>query len=718
MNNDYTDEVQEKDPNMESGKLTDWAKEPTISDLKQDVDDANQYKDYHVDKIDTWLDNLYVRGSAKKDFGKNRSSITPKLIRKLAEWRYPALSEPFLDTEDMFDVDPLTYEDKGAAKQNSLVLNNQFNTKINKNKFIDEYVRTVANEGTVIVYVGWEFEEKLVKEPIFDFKPSQDMRDVQSINIIRSKLEQDPNYLNTLNPEQQQAFQMSVERNIAIIPVQIGEQEVLKTVKNQPLLEIVNYKNITIDPSANGDIDKAYFIERTFESSLSGLKKAGKYKNLDQINVNNSDIISQPDHVIDNIDEISNFNFSDKNRKKLVVHEYWGYWDINGDGILVPIVATYVGQTMIRMEKNPFPDEKLPFVAVSYLPVKNSVYGEPDGELLIDNQELIGATTRGVVDMMGKSANGQTGRKKSALDITNKRRYERGEDYEFNDNVNANEAFFTHKFPEIPQSANFMLTMQSAEAESLTGVRAFSQSTAGNIGAETAAGVRSATDAASKREMGILRRLATGMKNIGRKIISMNAVFLDEEEVIRVTNEEFVTIRRDDLQGNFDLRLNISTAEANEAKASELAFMLQTTGQTMGPQFSQLILADIARLRKMPELAKKIANYTAPTDPLEEEIKRLQVELLKAQIANENAKANENNANAELDIAKAANLNSDTDQKNLDYIEQERGVKQERDIQLQGIQARGNMALEDKKYINNLKIKLMELNSKDKNSKN
>ena len=41
-----------------------------------------------------------------------------------------------------------------------MVLNNQFNTKMNKVTFIDNYVRAGVNEGTVIVRVGWEFEEE------------------------------------------------------------------------------------------------------------------------------------------------------------------------------------------------------------------------------------------------------------------------------------------------------------------------------------------------------------------------------------------------------------------------------------------------------------------------------------------------------------------------------------------------------------------------------
>jgi hypothetical protein len=154
------------------------------------------------------------------------------------------------------------------------------------------------------------------------------------------------------------------------------------------------------------------------------------------------------------------------------------------------------------------------------------------------------------------------------------------------------------------------------EAESLTGVKAYSSGIGSAALGDVAAGIRGALDAASKRELGILRRLANGIVEIGRKIIAMNGEFLSEEEVVRVTNEEFVTVRRDDLPGNFDLKLTISTAEADNQKAQELAFMLQTMGNSMPMDMSQMILADIARLRKMPDLAKKIETYQPQPDPM------------------------------------------------------------------------------------------------------
>src|SRR5699024_2992542 len=122
-------------------------------------------------------------------------------------------------------------------------------------------------------------------------------------------------------------------------------------------------------------------------------------------------------------------------------------------------------------------------------------------------------------------------------------------------------------------------------------------------------------DAVSKRELSILRRISEGFKEIGRKIISMNAEFLSEEETVRITNSEFVQVRRDDLAGNFDITLTISTAEADNATAEELAFMLQTMGDKLGQDVMKMILAKIATLRKMPDLAKEIENYAPEPDP-------------------------------------------------------------------------------------------------------
>lgn len=677
--------------------LTDWKNEPTVRDLKQDFLDAKSSHDSQVTKISTWLNNLNVEGAAKPKVNKGSSRIQPKLIRKQAEWRYAALSEPFLSTDDLFTVNPVTWEDKAGAHQNELVLNNQFNTRIDKVKFVDEYVRTLVDEGTAIVRIGWQFEEEEqeVEYPVIEFLPAESQEEMEMLQLISSGQLEEP-------PEEEwiQAVQLSQESGMPLVPRQTGVEVVkeMVTVKNQPTVEICDYRNVIVDPTCNGDIRKAGFVIYSFETSMSQLKRDGIYKNLDKVNISSNSILGQPDH---NSSDDSSFNFSDEPRKKFVAYEYWGYWDIDGTGKVEPIVATWVGDVLIRMDRNPFPDQLIPFISVQYLPVRKSIYGEPDGALLEDNQRIIGAVTRGMIDIMGKSANGQTGIRKDALDITNRRKFENGLDYEFNVNVDPRQAIFMHTYPEIPNSAQVMLGIQNAEAESLSGVKAFHSGLTGNSLGDTATGIRGALDAASKREVGILRRLADGIIQIGRKFVSMNAEFMSESEVVRITNEEFVEIRREELPGEYDLKLTISTAEEDNQKAQELAFMLQTMGNSMPPEMSQMVLADIARLRKMPTLAKKIEVYQPQPDPIEQERRQLENELLKAQIARESALAQYQGSNAGLsqaktqtEMAKAENISADTDLKTLDFVEEESGVKQERALQMAGEQAKANAKLE------------------------
>lgn len=681
---------------VDNKPLTDWKNAPTLLELKQDLEDAKPIHDSQVSKIGEWLDNLNVTGKAKVTTAKGNSTIVPKLIRKQAEWRYAALSEPFLSTDSIFNVRPVTWEDREAAIQNEMVLNHQFNNGIDKTKFIDEYVRAAVDEGTVIVRVGWDFEEEeyTANFPVVEFRENPELGPLHE--QLHQMLQESPSQYATDVPEElKQAHELTMENGVPIEPVIVGQQEETRTrtVKNTPTLEVCDFRNVVLDPTAMGDISKASFLVYSFETSLSALKKDGKYKNLDRINLDTNSILGQPDH--ESSVGLGSFNFNDKPRKKFIAYEYWGSRDLDGSGIVKPFVATWVGDTYIRMEENPFPDKGIPFVIEQYLPVRRNNYGEPDGALLEDNQRVLGAVTRGMIDIMGKSANGQTGVRKDMLDTTNRRKFDKGQDYEFNAQVDPRQGVFMHTYPEIPNSAQFMLQLQNMEAESITGVKSFSQGVSGQSLGDVAAAVRGALDAASKRELGILRRLSNGIIKVGRKMISMNSEFLSDEEVVRVTNDEFVKIRKDDLAGNFDMRLSISTAEEDNNKAEQLAFMLQTMGNNMDPELSKTILSDIAKLRKMPDLAKKIENYQPQPDPMMVKKAELEIALLEAQIATEQAKAMQLQASAQLDGTKAGTeqvkqgqIKSDTDLKNLDFVEQESGVKQERELQRVGEQAK------------------------------
>lgn len=635
-------------------KFTDWENEPKLSDLQQDFQSSKPSHDYQISRIDDWISLLEVTGKERPKTVRGRSSVQPKLVRRQAEWRYSALSEPFLGSEKVFSVSPRTFEDEAAAKQNELLLNWQFNTKLNKVKFIDDYVRAIVNEGTGIVKLAWcrEVRPVLKQEPIFQAIPVQDQETLQKLQEAVQLQQSDPRTFNeTVPPELQFGVQVMSSSNVQfpVIGQIIGYQDVEEEqiICNHPYVEVVDPRNIYIDPSCNGDFDKAYFVIESFETSYAELAKDGRYSHLEEINWDEASLSDDPDHASQTPDD---FNFKDPTRKKVVAYEYWGFYDIHNNGSLVPIVATWVKNTLIRLEENPFPDRKLPYVVVPYLPQLRELYGEPDAELLGDNQRILGAVTRGMIDSLGRSANAQQGFAKGFLDPYNKRRFMNGEDYEFNPNVPVNTAFIEHQYPELPQSAMLMIQLQNQEAEALTGVKAFSGGLAGDAyNSKVATAIRGVLDAASKREMAILRRLAKGIQEIGNKIIAMNAVFLTEEEIVRVTNRQMVTIRREDLRGNFDLEVDIATAEEDNAKSENLAFLLQTIGNTMDQSISMMILAEIADLKRMPALAEKLRTWQPDPQQVQYQQQLQQLQLQNLQLQNQKLQSEimENQANAQ-----------------------------------------------------------------------
>lgn len=672
-------------------RLTNWVNEPTLITLKNDFMMSRSHHDIQVGKITHWNNVLKVEGQAKPKTRKGRSKVQPKLVRRQNEWRYSALTEPFTGSDHLFKIKPATAGDVLAARQNQTILNYQFRTKLNRIKFIDDYVRSTVDDGTCIVQTGWKrFTIPIqTKVPVYDHVMITTEEQAQQFTQALQAIQQDPRKEAQLPDPLKQAINFYKESGQATIAVPNGKFETVTTnkiIENHPTALVLDPHNVYIDPSCQGDLAKAMFVIVTFETNKAELLKEPKrYKNLDAVNWEGNSPLSTPDHATMTPAE---FNLQGATRKRVVAYEYWGFFDINDDGKLVPFVCTWIGDTVIRMELNPFPDQKLPFVLVTYNPKKRELYGEPDAELLEDNQAILGAVMRGSIDLLGRSANAQQGFAKGMLDPLNRRRFENGEDYEFNPNLRPQEGIVEHKYPEIPQSAMMMMQTMNQEAEAITGVKSFSGGLSGNAYGDVAAGIRGALDAASKREMAILRRLAKGITEIGVKFASMNEEFLSEQEVVPITDEEFVTINKDDLKGDYNLEVDISTAEVDDAQAKDLAFMLQTMGPNMPPDISiNIVMSEIARLKRMPELAKKLETYKPEPDPIQEQLKQLtvakaqkEIEFLQSQI--------------DLNQSRAVEAEAKTDKIHTDTAEQASGIAHERAMEHTAGQAEANQNLE------------------------
>lgn len=687
-------------------KLTDWENEPTLEQLKDDFIASKDSHQRHMTKVIEWTNCFNAEGTYAPPNIEGRSRVAPKLVRKQVEWRCPSLTEPFLSNSNLLQITARTYEDVRSAKQNELVINYQFQNKLNLVKLMDEIVRTMAVEGTAILKPVWNYKESTIKSFNDTYERVIDPNVVVEYQEIMQNLQQDETFGVTLNEAQRMGIAEWSQTGEAVRYIHTGREEAdkLKVVANHPDVEVCDIDDIFVDPTCKGNIGKAKFIIRRFVTCLADLESDGRYTNLAEVK---SNVANNTHGAAPREDET--FKFKDDARKQIEAYEYWGYWDIDNSDTLSPIVATWAGETLIQMDHSPHSTSSLPFIFIPLVPIKGSLYGEPDAELLGDNQRIIGALYRGLIDLMGRSANGQTGTAKGFLDGVNRTKFNNGENYEFNGDQRPENSLYTHKFPELPQSAFQMIGMLNDEAESLSGVKSFSQGVNGDSLGKVAAGVRSTLDASAKRDAAILRRIAEGIKQLAYAFQEMNAMLLTEDDVIRLTNDIYIPVDPDNLNGDFDLKIDISTAEEDAAKVQDLAFLLQTGQGSFPFDFTKKILAEIARLKKLPDLAKFIESYTPEPDPVEQqkaqlELRKMELENMKieAEIAEIANKARVNDAEVEVRNQRAGKLQSDTDNGNLKFFRSSEGIDHQENIDKIAANARAQREKADSDHLNSM----------------
>ena len=619
-------------------------KSEILKNLKADMKEAERLQREWFIKREEW--SSQTEGAPYGNEVDGKSKIVSKDIKKQREWMIPSITDPFLSTSDVIKCNPVTYEDAKAARQNELLLNTQFCRKFNRYNFIMKATKVLVTEGSVVIQTGWDYEEEEVEA------------EVEVISVDENGME----FVDT---------EISMQTNV---------------IRNQPTAVVCRNEDIFIDPTCMDDMEKCQFVIHRYESSLNALKQDGRYENLDKVEAAQYNLTNDPQYLRE---DQSYFEFKDKPRKKFVVHEYWGNYDIDGDGIAEPIVCAWVGNTLIRLESNPYPDKKPPFVIVPFSAVPFHMFGEALAETIGDNQKIKTAITRGMVDNMAKSNNAVVATRKGALDPVNRKKFLKGENFEFNGTPGD---FWQGSYNQLPSSAFDMLNLQNNEIESQTGVKSFSGGISGNALGSTATGARGALDATATRRLNLVRNMSENMiKPIMRKWMAYNAEFLEEEEVIRITNDEYVPIRRDDLAGKIDIDISISTSEDNAAKSQELSFLLQTVGPSEDPSIRREIMAQIMDLMRMPEQAKKIRDYQPPVDPVQQKMQELQIakleaeiEKIKADAANKLASSVENEADrdeklaqAELKRAQARKLMSEADNLDMDFLRKDEMIDEQ-----------------------------------------
>jgi hypothetical protein len=463
--------------------------------------------------------------------------------------------------------------------------------------------------------------------------------------------------------------------------------EEVVVIKNNPTAVVCRNEDIFIDPTCQGNINKAQFVVYRYETDLSTLRQSGKYTNLDKVRAlettDGAIQIPPSDEAGYMSPDESNFSFTDEPRQKLLVHEYWGNLDLDGDGIAEAITCAWVNDTIIRLSPNPYPDKKHPFLMLPFMAQPFHLYGESTAELTGDLQRLNTSAMRGIIDQISKGSDSQIGIKKGALGPADKQHFIRGENFEFNGTPN--ETFWQGNFPNINPSIWQTVQQFNSQIESMTGVRSFGQGIASNR--ESATATRGAMDATSNRRLYLVRNISENLiKPLLRKWLEYDKAFLDDVTVYNYTGDTVVEIRRDKLSTSFSLDINISTFEDNQMKSQQLAFLLQTyRGPDTDPEIAKMMMAEMFKLNRMWDMAARIEKYQPQPDPVQQKAQELELAKLQAEIDKLKSEAQHNlsraaenevdgfvkQAKAQLTAAQARKTQSDADLLDQKFLQQD-----------------------------------------------
>ena len=612
-----------------------------LQHYKSDYKAAEVVKNENDEKVAKWLD---IKDS--KPYGTevaHKSKYVSDMTRKLLNWQIPSIVDPLVSTKDLINCAPYTHADRAISEQEESVLTHQFIQRMNHYEFITDLVTIVSEQGTCFVKTGWDFqeEEQEVEKPLMAINPMDGQEVIVGYEYVKEMV----------------------------------------TIKNEPTREICDLLDIRMDPTCKGNIAKASFVIHDFETDLSSLRADGRYKNLDEVmNQLERDETYQHRDTTD-----STFRFEDDARKKIIVHEYWGKYDLNDDGIAEPVVCAWIGDVIIREEENPLPGQEIPFEKAVYTRIPDAIYGEPLAALTKKKQHIDSVLNRGIFDDMKLANNGQTGTKKGFTDDQNLRNMKQGKDFEYNTTM---ADVYQDTYRPINNSVFQVMSNNAQDGESITGVSAFNHGTGGNALGSSAAAVNATTTSSAKREMHIVRGIAeTCIIPILKKFSRYNREFLSPEEVQRITDKPYVEPSND---VSFDVKMNLESAESRAAKAQSTGFVLQTMGPNMPQEQQQTLLSRYMKLVGEPDIAKQIAEFQPQPDPMQMKMQELQIAKLEAEIANERAKGMENQvdvalkqAKTQTEIAKAKDLNEGADLKSQQFLDNDAGVSHSRDMEKQ-----------------------------------
>ena len=574
-------------------------------------------------------DAYRAKGDGKKERA-GHSRIKCSDIMDTIEWMMPSFIKAFAGTTESISISPQNEEDVAKAEKLERLLNWQFMGRHCKGfTVIYEWVKSCLIYGTSVIKITWQ--DKYIKKG-FDLPIATDdqiyqmqgddmvkdldgePQDIQAGTVIDEDIlalaNTDPTLLNYIGQVNSQSMQVQ--------PVALDNFRVWRNVHGKkliksysgPLVEVISPEDFYMDPEAKSIEDAQFVIHRVWRTYgyLKEKERDGIYSNVDEVKAwldrdKESYINSERAQRYNSADAIDPANYAidseDKQiaRHKLEVFEWWGLLDLTDEGYQEPYLVVFCGETILRMELNPYGHGQPPFEVLRPMLDPFKFTGVSVPELVGEFQAVKTALFRQILDNVSYQNNGAwLVNRNAGVDINallNMR-----PNTIVRSNITSG-AVVPLTPPNLQGYPLTMIELVDSMLQKRTGVTSYNQGLDANSLNKTATGITKIMDASVQRiELQARVMAETGIKPAFQKILMLNQQFMDQTVVIRVFNKP-LEISPDDLIGDFDVSVDVGGATSkNETRVQQMMMLIQSS--------SLMMSTGVMRPQNLYEIGKKI----------------------------------------------------------------------------------------------------------------
>jgi len=567
--------------------------------LREDYAAAKRAK-IEIDKLHREWNDLYYGKSEINSKKKGKKTLL-KETAKLIELQKPNITEPFLSS-----LNPIKVTKAGrvaSASEVEAYANQVFCGEIDREALIEDLVDILLREGTVWLRSGWKRQEiiKTVNRVV-------SMDEILEMNI-------DPKEINEIEPD--------------VFEIEVEEKQVLK---NHPSSRVCRNANIFPDPAARQENEMNFCIEKRYVTyyDLVGMNITDKNK----LSILKNKIEKQSGQYHDKSagelaedDDDSEYGYNDSdttvnlNRTKVQLIEYWGYYDLEGKGKKVAMVASWIHEfeMLLELRESPLPSQEIPYRRAVYSSRPSSLWGNGVPFFIGESQKVKNGLVKGILDSLALANSGQKYVARGGLDVVNFNRLRNRERYVM---VNKPGAIEDGKHNQIPGSTFELMKLISSETGELAGTdgRSISNNDISKDGAVQ-------LSLAQQKMVSIVRKVS-GL--LGRNVIEWirsAEVFLDDNQIIELfSNDGDDENNESDLNAFKDssmtkITMTVGTKASRQYELQQLNMLMQQSkvlGEQLPPGHLNKLVAKMYVLFDMVEESKELLNYR-PEPSLEQQ---------------------------------------------------------------------------------------------------